>query len=116
MSDPIMSDPIASDYIMVHVTFPDLDSAGKVSRLLVENKLAACVHVYPEVLSIYRWQGEICEDREVAVQIKTRRKHWQMVQDLVNNHHPYDVPVIACLPVCDYNPAAAKWFDEVVDN
>ena len=58
-------------YCLVYITTKDEDEAKKIGRALVEEKLVACVNIHP-INSIYRWQGEVQEDSEVAVFVKTK--------------------------------------------
>src|SRR5262249_24878019 len=57
---------------VVLVTAPDLDAGARIGRRLVEEGLAACANLVPGVRSIYRWQGEIQDDAEVLLIVKTR--------------------------------------------
>ncbi|MDR1828927.1 MAG: divalent-cation tolerance protein CutA [Methylobacteriaceae bacterium] len=104
-----------SDYILVNVTCPDDAVAHTIARALVEQRLSSCVHVYPDVLSIYRWRGEIHEDRETMINIKTRAGLWEKVQKVILEHHPYEVSVLTRSEITGFNDKAAEWFEEVVE-
>ena len=58
--------------VLVYVTAASRDHALLIGRQLVEERLAACVNVLGPIASIYRWEGEVCEDEEVAFIVKTR--------------------------------------------
>jgi periplasmic divalent cation tolerance protein len=58
--------------ILIYVTASAPDEAVRVGRVLVESRLAACANVFSTIASIYRWQGEVREDTEVALVVKTR--------------------------------------------
>ncbi|MEX0959139.1 MAG: divalent-cation tolerance protein CutA [Burkholderiales bacterium] len=99
-----------SDEILVVLTsLPDRDSAQKLARLLVEQRLAACVNVLDGCTSVYRWQDAIETVREVPVMIKTRRERFPGLQDAILAAHPYDVPEIVALTVHDGLPAYLGW-------
>ena len=60
-------------YILCLVTIDDLTKASEIAGILVEKRLAACVNIVPEIQSIYRWKGEICNDTERLMIIKTQK-------------------------------------------
>jgi periplasmic divalent cation tolerance protein len=90
---------MASDVRVVLVTCPDDDGALALARALVEERLVACVNVVERVRSIYRWNGEVCDDREALMIIKTRDGVVRDVVERVIELHPYDVPEVIALPV-----------------
>ena len=100
-------------YIICLVTIDDSDSATRIARTLVEKKLAACVNIVPEIRSIYSWKGEICDDRERLMIIKTRRELFGALQTEVTALHPYEVPEIIALTIEDGLPNYLRWIDEV---
>ena len=53
------------------VTVPNIEEGKKIAKVLVEGRLAACVNIIHNILSIYRWKGEIEEDNEYLLLIKT---------------------------------------------
>ncbi|MFH1509166.1 MAG: divalent cation tolerance protein CutA [bacterium] len=67
--------------------------AKKIGKLLVHNRLAACVNLWP-IESIYHWEEDLVEDEEVVVIIKTEKKQIKTIEKLVNKVHSYDVPVL----------------------
>ena len=101
-----------SDYVIVLTTLPaDIDAAA-FAESLVEARLAACVNLMPIMQSIYRWQGQIEQESERQVVIKTSRLRidalWQRVRDL----HPYDVPEFVVLPIVDGNQGYLQWIGD----
>jgi periplasmic divalent cation tolerance protein len=88
-----------SDVRVVLVTASSDEEATKIARGLVERRLAACVNVVPGVRSIYRWQGEVKEDRELLLVVKTREDLLGAVTDAVKSLHSYTVPETIALPV-----------------
>lgn len=97
---------------IVLCTAPEKD-ADRLARGLVEGRLAACVARMP-LTSVYRWEGEIHEDAEIQLVVKTTRARFVAVRDWIASRHPYAVPEILCVPVLDASPAYAAWLrDEV---
>jgi len=81
-------------------TAPDRESGLKLARVLVEERLAACVNVVPKVTSVYRWQGAVEENDEVLLVIKTAASvDMEKLKDRLLTAHPYDVPELLLLPV-----------------
>lgn len=66
------------------------DKASELARELVQRRLAACVNIVPQMQSIYRWQGDIQQDNEALLIIKTTRS--AELFDAVVDLHPYEVP------------------------
>ncbi len=95
--------------IVVMVTTPNKRVSEKLSRLLLECKLAACVNRVPGVRSRYEWKGRIETAREELLIIKTARERMGSLVKAVRKAHPYDVCEILALPVVGGNPAYLKW-------
>lgn len=85
--------------LVVLCTAPDADVAARLARGLVDARLAACVNVIPGLRSFYRWQGEVQDDGEVQLFIKTRRGRLPELMAWLGEHHPYDVPEVLALDV-----------------
>ena len=85
--------------IVVFSTFPSEDKAADIARTLVSEGHAACANLVPPVRSIYRWQGEICDERETLAILKTTRERFDALRDRLVALHPYEVPEVIALPV-----------------
>ncbi len=99
------------DYVVIMTTVGSEDVARELSRALVEEGLAACAQRFA-VDSIYRWKGEVADDREALILLKTRRDRIAEVREAVAARHPYEVPEILELPVTGGWPAYLAWVDE----
>ena len=97
------------EIVLTVSTFPDREKARQVGRQLVEKKLAACVQVSSPVNSIYAWKGELHEDSEVLLFIKSTAANARKVIDYVKSVHPYEVPEIITVPVTDGFDAYIEW-------
>jgi periplasmic divalent cation tolerance protein len=93
----------------VHVTVPDRERADQIARILVGERLAACVSILPGVTSIYRWEGEIHADEEVLCLIKTEADRFAALVERVTALHPYQVPEILAFAIVDGSPAYLQW-------
>jgi periplasmic divalent cation tolerance protein len=95
--------------LVVLSTFPDADKAAQVARVLVEERLAACVNLVATVRSIYRWQGAVQDDAESLAIIKTTRERYPALAARLAELHPYDVAEIIALPLADGHPPYLAW-------
>jgi periplasmic divalent cation tolerance protein len=86
-----------SPVTLVLTTLPDQESARQLARLLVEERLAACVNVLAPCHSVYHWEGTLQENGEVPLIIKTTPDRYNQLEDFLRGHHPYDVPEILAL-------------------
>lgn len=98
-----------SDALLVLCTCPDADSAGRIARTVVGEGLAACVNRAPGIVSIYRWQGEIHEDSEVLLLIKTRSERFELLRARIVELHPYDLPEVIALEVAAGHAPYLEW-------
>lgn len=103
------------DAILVLCTSPNEGVATLLARQLIENRLAACVNLTPDVRSIYLWQGKVEESQECQMVIKTRASLFTPLRRFIRQHHPYEIPEIVALPVADIDDDYLAWLQEVTD-
>ncbi len=87
----------------------DDDTARRIARALVDERLAACVNLLPGCTSIYRWQGAIEEAQETTMLVKTSRRRHAACQQRLKELHPYEVPEIVTVMPDAVWPAYASW-------
>jgi periplasmic divalent cation tolerance protein len=87
------------------------------ARALVEEGLAACVNVLPGVRSFYRWQGELQEDGEHTLLIKTTEARAPALASRLRALHSYELPEILSLPVDEStsDPRYLRWVTEMTE-
>lgn len=100
---------VASDALFVFTNLPDRESAMALARDLVDKRLAACVNVLGEITSLYRWEGRVATDSEVAVLIKTRKPLYERIEQAIVALHPYELPEIVAVPIVRGLPAYLQW-------
>ena len=103
------------DVCLAMVTFPDRDTARKVTRILVEEQLAACGNLVGDVESIYRWKGAVEEASEVLALFKTTVHRFSDFAARVRALHPYEVPEILQLPIQTGSPDYLAWIRASVE-
>jgi periplasmic divalent cation tolerance protein len=104
-----------AEYVQVLTTAGSEKEAGRVASLLVERRLAACVQVVGPIVSRYRWQGEVEEEREWQCLAKTTRAAYPAVEAAIREVHSYDEPEIIATPIVAGSPGYLAWIDESVD-
>jgi periplasmic divalent cation tolerance protein len=103
-----------TDKRIVLTTCGSEDEAEKIARYLVENRLAACVNIVPQVRSIYRWQGKVESARELLLLVKTTNEKFTQVRDAIRELHSYELPECAVLPIEDGSAAYLDWIEDSV--
>jgi len=96
---------------LVYITAKGEEEANRIGQALVGEKLAACVNIHP-IRSIFRWQGEISQEDEVAILAKTRAELVDEVMSRVKELHSYEVPCIIVLPLEKGNPDFLEWISQ----
>lgn len=98
--------------LVVFITAPNEEEAAKIGRALVEERLAACANIIPSVRSIYRWKGEVCDDSECLLVIKTLWDRFGELERRVKELHSYEVPEIIALKIVNGSQEYLDWVEE----
>lgn len=83
--------------VLIYVTCPDIQLARAISKALIEEKLAACTNIFPQMESHYRWQGQLRHDNETVLLIKSTLSLYAAIEERVRALHSYEVPCILAL-------------------
>ena len=103
---------MAAEILLALSTFPDADTARRISNQLVTENFAACANILPAVESIYRWKEKIETAAEVIVLFKTTQDRQKAFQEKLRSLHPYDVPEIIFMSVTNGLPEYVRWVIE----
>ena len=95
--------------VVVFSTFPGPDQAADIAKVLVDERLCACVNLLPAVRSIYRWEDAIHDEAETLAVIKTTAERLDALQARLVELHPYDVPEAIALPVIGGHAPYLAW-------
>lgn len=98
-------------FVVVLCTVPSDEVGRGIARVLVEARAAACVNILPPMRSIYRWEGEIADEPEHQLVIKTLKEKLPEVERLITAQHPYSVPEIIALDVAGGSEAYLTWVE-----
>jgi len=90
-------------------TCPDADTAQRLARTLVDERLAACASVLPGLVSTYRWQGRVEQATEVQLLAKTTADRCEALMARLAGLHPYELPEILAVETAAGLPAYLDW-------
>ena len=99
--------------LMVFSTVGSEEEGVKIAKNLVEAKMAACINIVPKLRSIYRWKGEVCDDPEVLLIIKTRKDLFEKLKERIIKLHSYEVAEVIAIPIVSGSEAYLNWLLEV---
>ena len=95
--------------VLVFCSCPNESVALDIARVLVKEGLAACVNRLSPVTSIYQWQGQICEQPEQLLLIKTTPARYEALEMRLKALHPYEIPEIIAIPVVTGSSQYLAW-------
>lgn len=99
--------------LVVMVTIPP-ERAHELARTLVSERLAGSVNLLPGLQSVYRWQGDVAEDPETMLLIKTTGEQYPELEARIKALHPYEVPEIIAMQFDRASPEFQDWLREAV--
>ena len=103
-----------TDKRIVLTTCGSEDEARRIANYLVENQLAACVNLIPQVNSIFRWQGKVESVWEWLLLAKTTAQRFPQVRDAIRGLHSYEVPECVALSIEDGSASYLQWIEDSV--
>lgn len=106
------SDPGLATVVIVLTTLPADTDAGAFGAALVNERLAACVGLGPEMTSVYAWKGAVERARERQLVLKTVENRVPVIKARLATLHPYDVPELLVLRVADGGESYLAWVRE----
>jgi periplasmic divalent cation tolerance protein len=99
--------------ILVLTTTNTRSNADKIGKALVINKLAACVNIIEKVSSIYEWKGELVEDNEFLLIIKSKKELFKEVEEKIKSLHTYETPEIISFDISNGSKDYLAWINSV---
>jgi periplasmic divalent cation tolerance protein len=101
--------------VSIYAIFANAEEAARIGRIVVEERLAACVNILPNVHSIYRWRGAIETSEEAAAILKTSAAMADALITRIAALHSYDVPCIVTWPIDKVLASYADWVEGSVN-
>ena len=99
---------------LVYSTCRDEAEARHIGRTVVERRLAACANIVPTIVSYYWWEGQLQEDGEALLLLKTTAQAVPALMQAIRELHSYTVPAISAIPLDAVNPAYLRWLQAEV--
>ena len=109
----VSNDPsVTEQFVIAFSTFPDLETARKISRELVESALVACADIIPAVESIYYWKEKVETSAESLAIFKLTAACYAEFESRLRALHPYDVPEVVRLNIAGGSADYLRWIGE----
>ena len=99
------------DYIIILCTINSIENAETIANNLVQDRLAACINIIPQIQSVYFWNGKIQNDEEFLLLIKTKKNLFNSVKEGITKLHPYEIPEIISIDITDGNQNYLTWIE-----
>jgi periplasmic divalent cation tolerance protein len=99
-------------FVVAFSTFPDVETARKISRELVEGALVACANIIPAVESIYFWKEKVETGAESLAIFKLTSACYAEFESRLRALHPYDVPEVVRLNIAGGSVDYLRWIGE----
>ncbi len=104
-----------TSHCLVYVTAGDAGEARSIGRAMVEARLAACANLFPAMIPIFRWEGEVREGSESVLILKTTENRAEELVAAVKEMHSYDCPCVVILPISGGYTAFLDWISNETD-
>ena len=101
-------------YIVLFITTATAEEAQQISKVLVNQRKAACVNIVPKVSSLFWWQDKLDSAQESLLIVKTKASQLNEIVRLVKELHSYDIPEIIALPIVGGNQDYLEWIGKEV--
>lgn len=98
-------------YFLIYVTCKNSSEAKRIGKIVVDEKLAACANIHPEIKSYYYWHGKAVWDKETVLILKTTDTKIEKIIKRVKELHSYTVPCILAFEIKKGNQDYLKWLD-----
>jgi periplasmic divalent cation tolerance protein len=102
------------EFIIIYCTVPNKKEGKEIAKALIENKFAACINIIDKVESIFSWDGEMTEEKEALLVIKTKKELFGNVKHVIQKLHSYTVPEIISVPIAQADETYLKWIEHEV--
>lgn len=104
-----------NNLVLIYTTFSSLKETKIVSEELLNEKLIVYVNIFPEVNSLYLWEGKISNSCEVVAIMKSKNDQVDKIVEKIEAMHSYDQPAIAVMPIEKANKSFTNWANSVID-
>ena len=109
--DPQPAHESQPEFVTVQTTVEDEVQAERLASTILEADLGACVQV-SAIRSFYRWRGEVHDDAEQLLTVKTTAAAVPGIKALVEREHPYEEPELIIQAIFDGASGYLDWVRE----
>ena len=102
------------EFIVIYCTVPNKKEGREIAKKLIEKKLVACVNIVDKIESIFSWDGELCEETEALMIIKTKKELFDKINAMIQGLHSYNVPEVIAIPMVEADEQYLKWIEHEV--
>ena len=99
------------NFFLTYITTKNEEEALTLANLAVQENLAACGNIIPNMKSIYKWQNKLQNDKETLLILKTSSNKYPLLEKLILEEHSYEVPCILKIPIGGGNKEYLKWIE-----
>tara|TARA_Y100000589_G_scaffold283789_1_gene282093 strand:- start:355 stop:666 length:312 start_codon:yes stop_codon:yes gene_type:complete len=99
--------------LLLITTVPNKLLAEQVAKELIERKLAACVSI-KEIKSVYKWRGNIEENKEFEITIKSLPENLNELTIILKHKISYEVPQLI-YKIFDSEKSYFQWIRESIN-
>ena len=101
--------------LVVMTTTRDKADAEKLAGSIIDEKLAACVQILPQMTSVYFWEGKVRREPEHLLLIKTLEEKYDELSDFIQKNHSYDVPEIVAIEAEKVSDNYHRWLKTCIE-
>lgn len=94
---------------LIYTTFPSLEEARRITKILLENRLIACANLIPGLEVHYVWKDALCQAQEIGAFLKTTKEQIPLLQETFLKEHPYDVPCFIVIDPIETTELFENW-------
>ena len=97
------------EFIVIYCTVPNKKEGKEIAKALLSQNLVACVNIIDKVESMFSWDGELCEEKEALMIIKTKKELFSKINHAIQKLHSYNVPEVVAMPIIEADETYLKW-------
>lgn len=103
-------------FLFIYITCKDKQQAQSIAKQLIAEKLVACANIIEGMTAIYEWQGELIEDTESILIVKSKASLFSLIEKAVLALHTYDIPCIVAYPIVEGHLPYLDWVEKQVSS
>ncbi|KAH8584296.1 Cuta1 Divalent Ion Tolerance From Cryptosporidium Parvum Iowa [Cryptosporidium sp. chipmunk genotype I] len=103
-----------SNIILIYISTSSQDEATSIAKTLVDEELCACVSIIPTVRSLYKFKGQVHDENESILLVKTTSQLFNALKEKVTEIHSYEVPEIIATKIIYGNEKYINWVNQTV--